>query len=349
MPSPARISPMSRLLSGSRHPSRLAACALAAALAATSLGGQAPAQERQAVAPAQCPPGWKAVPPELDPVLRCLPDGIVARPAPGTQAPPQPAGCPDGWQPVPAGVNPILRCQPTRVGTEEPGRRQAPPPGCPDGWRPVPPGVNPALRCLPAHIAATVRARADAAPAGCPDGWKPVSPELNPVLRCLPGSVVARPRPQHGDRDPGGPGQGGDKPALGRPVFPDLALVDGLQLGSQQIPWGSSATLSADDAAFRRLGACGFRYLYRTRNQGSAGAAATSNRILRDAQDGPVLATKALPALAVDAVGVSDGHVSLEPGTWMLYVHADAPDAVAESAEDNNLRRVRVTVEGDCG
>lgn len=154
--------------------------------------------------------------------------------------------------------------------------------------------------------------------------------------------------PKKGDRDPGGPGQGGGAAAFAAAI-PDLALIGSFRLGSVVIPWGTSATVSADEAAFKKLGLCSFRYLYRTRNQGTAGAAATSNRIMRDHQAGAVLATKALPALAPGAVAGSDGHVSLKPGTWMLYVHADAPSTVAESDEANNLRRVRVTVKGDCG
>jgi len=153
--------------------------------------------------------------------------------------------------------------------------------------------------------------------------------------------------PKKGDRDPGGPGMGGGAAAFAAAI-PDLALIGSFRLGTVVIPWGTSATVSADDAAFKKLGLCSFRYLYRTRNQGTGGAAATSNRIMRDHQAGPVLATKALPALAPGAVAGSDGHVSLKPGTWMLYVHADAPLTVAESDEANNLRRVRVTVKGDC-
>lgn len=363
-----------------------------------------------------CPDGWKPVPPGVNPALRCLPDYIVAKLPPGRLAPEQPIGCPEGWQPVSPNLNPVLRCQPTRIAAKSPAGTRAPeqPIGCPKGWKPVPPGVNPVLRCLPNEIAAMPPAGRAVPPPGCPKGWKPVPPGVNPVMRCLPGnvapqssgspsevrrydivgafpkklegedaqSITGQVKPQQGDRDPGGPGQGRDTqqqgqrdpggpgqgrdtqqqgqrdpggPGQGRDAqqakfaLPDLALIGAFQLGGATIPWGTSAAVSADDAAFKKMGACGFRYLYRTRNQGPIGAAATSNRILRDTQNGPVLATKALPALAAGAVAVSDGHVSLKSGTWMLYVHADAPAGVAESDEANNLRRVRVTVEGDCG
>lgn len=153
--------------------------------------------------------------------------------------------------------------------------------------------------------------------------------------------------PQQGDGDPGGPGQG--RPMLMALVQPDLALVGAFTLGAGPIPWGTSVVLAADDAAFVEDGRCGFRYAYPTRNQGQLAAAAAGNRIVRDQQDGPVLASDVLPPLAVGAQSVASGHVLLGPGTWMLYVHADAAGQVAESDEKNNLRRVRVTVDGACG
>jgi hypothetical protein len=128
----------------------------------------------------------------------------------------------------------------------------------------------------------------------------------------------------------------------------DLALVDVFRIGDQAMGWGTSGTLASAAAVSRADGACRFRFVYRTRNQGAIGTAATSNRIHRDAASGAVLATSPLPALAAGTTGTSSGHVTLKPGTSMLYVHVDAPNAVAESNEANNLRRVRVTVTGDC-
>lgn len=324
-------------------PPRAALATLALALSLATLGANAQtrtAAPQRAAPPPGCPEGWRPVPQNLNSALRCLPDNYTATLGPGIEAPPP--GCPTGWQPVAPGVNPILRCQPSNLAA--PTRRAAgPQPGCPSGWKPAPQGLNPALRCVPANLVLTPRPGSAAPPAGCPSGWKPVSPGVNPVLGCLPGQVGLKPNPQ-ADRDQGGPIQ------LQAAVGPaDLALVANFRLGDQSIPWGTEATVSAASAAFRRLGRCGFRYLYRTRNDGQLASGATANRIMRDTQDGDVLATKALPALAAGEAGLSDGHLSLAPGTWMLYVHADAPGNVAESDEANNLRRVRVTVEGNCG
>jgi len=332
-----------------------------------------------------CPDGWKPVPPGVNPVLRCLPDHIVASPPPGpARIPPQ--GCPKGWQPVPPNVNPVLRCQPTRIAAKSPPGTRAPEPpiGCPKGWKAVPQGVNPMLRCLPNEIAATPPPGRAIPPSGCPKGWKPVPPGVNPVMRCLPGNVA--PQSPGSPGSPGSPSEvrrydivgafpkklesedaqsitadvpskPGGRPDPGDPppdvmllaALPDLALVGAMTLGGASIPWGTSASVSADDAVSKEGGRCKFRYAYRTRNQGNAASAIAVNRILLDAHNGPQLAQSPLPALAVNTEHNASGHVLLKPGTWTLYVHADAALAVAESNEKNNLRRVRATVEGDCG
>lgn len=159
--------------------------------------------------------------------------------------------------------------------------------------------------------------------------------------------IAAPRRPQERGSDPGGGGQG--RQTLASPASPDLLLIDSFQLANATIPWGTSAMVPASDASSVKRGLCGFRYKYVTRNQGAAAAIATTNRIRRDTQNGQIVANNVLPALAPGATAVSDGHLWLKSGTWMLYVHADEPQAVAESDETNNLRRVKVTVEGKCG
>jgi hypothetical protein len=163
-------------------------------------------------------------------------------------------------------------------------------------------------------------------------------------MRCLPAQVVAST-----GRQPQRVGPEQDEPVQAMAgVRPDLALIGNFQIGNQAMGWGASAHLPTDDAAFKKGGRCGFRYKYTTRNQGGMASAATANRIMRDVQNGPVLTTAALPTLAPGAASNSSGHVLLAPGTWMLYVRADATDVVVEGDEANNLRRVRVTVQGDC-
>lgn len=159
--------------------------------------------------------------------------------------------------------------------------------------------------------------------------------------------IAAPVQPQRRGSDPGGGGQG--RQTLANIALADLALVNAFQLASATIAWGTSATVSSSDASSTKGGLCGFRYKYVTRNQGSAASIATTNRIRRDTQNGPIVASNALAALAPNATAVSDGHLWLQPGTWMLYVHADETQTVAESDEANNLRRVKVTVEGKCG
>lgn len=163
--------------------------------------------------------------------------------------------------------------------------------------------------------------------------------------------VVAPPHPQN---DPTRPDpDDGNQAFLLPPPKPlplrDLALTaSGFRLGNELIPWGTSATIADTASAQKARGRCLFRYLYGTANIGPIASLATTNRVFRDTQAGPVLASAALPALAAGATANSSGHVSLSPGTWMLYVLADAAATNAESNEANNLRRVRVTVTGDC-
>ena len=334
----------------SRRLPRTAASTLALALVAAFAGLPGAASAQGAPAPGtQCPAGWALVPPGVNPALRCLPQSLIASLPPQSGAPAGPANpnaCPTGWRPVAPEVNPVLRCQPDRRSSgHEPAAGK--PTGCPAGWTRVPLGVNPLLQCLPANIAPLARPQ-DGAATGCPQGWKPVEPGVNPLMRCLPGSVLAPVAdPLQGGPGTGDPGQGRD--AQMQLVARDLALVDSFRIGAASLAWGSiNGVLPASTAAFRQNGACGFRFAYRTRNEGGAGTPATSNRIHRDTQVGPVLATSALMPLAAGATATSSGHVLLKPGTWTLYVHADAPNQVSESNEANNLRRVRVNVTGSC-
>ena len=146
---------------------------------------------------------------------------------------------------------------------------------------------------------------------------------------------------------------GGDtlKPLGAVMVKRDLALDPGFLLGGTQIGWGNTAIVQAATAAEKKDGKCSFRYVYATRNLGVVASLPTDNRIFFEAPNGAVLSSRplpALPALGAQASANSSGHVSLAPGTWMLYVHADATAMNAETDETNNLRRVRVTVKGSC-
>lgn len=316
--------------------------AIAAALAFPS--GTASAQSAPARASA-CPAGWAPVPAGVNPALRCLPRSLIASlPRQRASASP-PRGCPSGWKPVSSTLNPVLRCLPDGAA-DAVAPRAADPSGCPAGWTAVPPGVNPLLRCLPDNIAALASSSRAGAPSGCPTGWKPVEEGVNPVMRCLPGSIGTINPPQKGGPGTGDPGQGRD--GQSQAVALDLALVEAFRVGPTLMEWGTGGEVPASSAAFRRHGTCGFRFLYRTGNEGAAGTQQTVNRIHRDTQTGAVLASGTLPTLEAGAVGTSDGHISLKPGTWMLYVHADAPNLVPEANEANNLRRVRVTVTGSC-
>ena len=141
---------------------------------------------------------------------------------------------------------------------------------------------------------------------------------------------------------------GGDVVQLKAVVHRDLALDPGFLLAGTQITWGNTAIIQAATASEKKDGKCSFRYVYATRNLGVVASLPTDNRIFFEAPNGAVLSSRPLPALGVQASANSSGLVSLAPGTWMLYVHADATAKNAETDETNNLRRVRVTVKGSC-
>jgi hypothetical protein len=131
-------------------------------------------------------------------------------------------------------------------------------------------------------------------------------------------------------------------------VVADLLLLNGLQVGSKVIAWGEAATIPAAQASAKGR-RCELRYRYSTMNRGDAVAGPATNLIMLDSPTGAVLAQDALPGLAVAAHHTSSGVLLLAPGTWTLYVHADGKQDVAESDEQNNLRRVRVELQGNCG
>lgn len=175
----------------------------------------------------------------------------------------------------------------------------------------------------------------------CPDvlTTTPVDPQANPQppVPGIEGSPI------------GTAGAPSDRKGTGRlAAAADLLPVQGLRLATKLIPWGQTATISTDEASAKKNGRCEFRYRYETTNDGQAAAGPGSNHVLLNAATGPALAKDALPALAVATQHTASGLLQLKPGTWTLYVQVDALKQVAESDEQNNLRRVRVQVDGSC-
>ena len=243
-----------------------------------------------------------------------------------------------------------------------------PPVGCPEGYKPRPPELNPALGpCIPGSYSSQPSGELQAGASatggahvrvfnGASGAERDASRPKPPLIGDTPSQQGGRPEtdpiqrahipPQESGRPETDPIQ--KIHASAHLLKPDLALIGGFQLGNMAIPWGNSANLADSAASTQASGTCRFRYKYATRNQGNGGAMATSNQITRDLQVGPLLASNPLPALGPVAAASSSGHLSLTPGTWMIYVFADQPLLVAENNETNNLRRVRVTVTGDC-
>ncbi|NOT89693.1 MAG: hypothetical protein HOP03_16155 [Lysobacter sp.] len=174
--------------------------------------------------------------------------------------------------------------------------------------------------CLPIAIALLCTASAHAAqpPVGADD-------------------LLNRPDPQIERPGSSGPGQG------------ELEMEQELQLAGIRIPWGGDADVPAGRADGKRDGLCVFRYRYVTRNTDSTASHPTSTRITLGARNGAVLHGTLLPSIASVGSVASSGKIALAPGHWVLYVQIDATDRMIERDETNNLRRVGVTVRGDCG
>lgn len=146
-----------------------------------------------------------------------------------------------------------------------------------------------------------------------------------------------RPDPQVERPGSSGPGQG------------ELEMEQELQLAGIRIPWGGDADVPADRARSKRDERCVFRYRYVTRNTDRVSSRPTSSRIMLGARDGAVLHSTRLPSIASGGSAASSGEIALAPGRWVLYVQIDAANRMIERDETNNLRRVGVTVHGDCG
>jgi hypothetical protein len=148
--------------------------------------------------------------------------------------------------------------------------------------------------------------------------------------------IVSNPDPQVDGPGKKGAGQG------------ELEMERELQLAGISIPWGEDGDLPSDRAEDVRDGRCLFRYRFVTRNTDRNPSRPTTNRVLLGAVDGPLLHSSRLPTIPGGGEAVSGGQIALAPGRWLLYVQADAADRIIERNEANNLRRVRVTVHGDC-
>ena len=149
--------------------------------------------------------------------------------------------------------------------------------------------------------------------------------------------IVSKPDPQVERPGSSGPGQG------------ELEMERELQLAGIRIPWGEDVDVPADRADGTTDGRCVFGYRYVIRNTDRHASRATSNRITLSARDGALLHSTRLPSIVSGGSAVSSGQIALAPGRWVLYVQTDAGGRMTERDESNNLRRVGVTVSGDCG
>lgn len=140
-----------------------------------------------------------------------------------------------------------------------------------------------------------------------------------------------------------------ERPGSSGPGQGELEMEQELQLAGIVIPWGGDADVPAERADAKRDGMCVFRYRHVTRNTDRTASQPTSTQITLNALKGTVLHSTRLPSIASGGSAASSGEIALAPGRWMLYVQTDAADRMTERDETNNLRRVGVSVRGDCG
>ncbi len=149
--------------------------------------------------------------------------------------------------------------------------------------------------------------------------------------------IASKPDPQIERPGSTGPGQG------------ELEMEKEFELAGISIPWGESGTVPSTRAEGTRDGLCRFPYRFAIRNTDHSASLATTSMITLAAVDGVVLHSAYLPVIAGGGRTVSNGTILLAPGRWVLYVKIDAAGRINELDESNNLRRVGITVLGDCG
>lgn len=130
------------------------------------------------------------------------------------------------------------------------------------------------------------------------------------------------------------------------PGQPDLLTRGALQVGLTSAPWGTSMTLSIDEASDVTPRGCTFRYFYPILNVGTAGAGSFTSNLRRP---GAVLHRVILDGLNAATSDGAAGAITLPSGEYKIWATIDTHKEVSESDEENNVARMLVTVPEACG
>ncbi|WP_303609637.1 CARDB domain-containing protein [Gilvimarinus sp. 2_MG-2023] len=126
--------------------------------------------------------------------------------------------------------------------------------------------------------------------------------------------------------------------------LPDLASRVGFTLGTVSAPWGGHIKVAANDAVESSMRGCKFRFKYDVINIGSADSAPSVQRL----SGGGALHTASNFTVSKGSSRNVSGHVLLKPGQHVLVASLDHTKQISEIKENNNLYRVRVTVDQNC-
>lgn len=127
--------------------------------------------------------------------------------------------------------------------------------------------------------------------------------------------------------------------------LPDLTAAGGVRLGGTFIPWGGSATLSADDIIAAGPQGCTVRFAFDVVNAGSAPAPTHGVRLQRGVRTLSLLQSPPIKAERKRTLG---GHIQVPSGQSTLRLRIDPTRTVREANEANNLASIRLTAPAQC-
>jgi hypothetical protein len=148
-----------------------------------------------------------------------------------------------------------------------------------------------------------------------------------------------------------------DGPACSPPYEPELPIVaprpdvkprPQVQFAGRSYLWSDRIVLDASQAIAKVQGRCIFDYAYAVENVGRATSVASDGSLLLDSRLGLKLDARPLGALLPGASQRIQGRFALPTGSWRVYGHADANDAIGEWDGANNARVARIRVTGNC-
>ena len=129
-------------------------------------------------------------------------------------------------------------------------------------------------------------------------------------------------------------------------ALPDLTSRAGITIGTKSSPWGGSLSLSKADAVSTDPRSCKFRFRYDVVNIGKADSGNTSHKLSKHMS---TLHTANNFAVDKNQSRNVSGHIMLQPGQYELTASLDESKTVTELQETNNIFKVMVSVDDDCG